>query len=483
MGHSAGRHTRYIQLMALGRIEAYLKGVRKTFGEINQSIAASTNVRSSESHVIIPKLQDENFGELDVLPEYREVKELLEKSFPLIFVTGGAGTGKSTFVRWLDNEFRGKTLLCAPTGIAALTIAGKTIHSLCRLPPSWIVDSDIKSHPRSLAKHAQILIIDEISMVNANQLDAMDSFFRLNRGNTKPFGGISVVLVGDLFQLPPIVSSTIEHLFSANYKTPKFFSANAIAQSEFHVIELTKTFRQVDQSFADLLSDIREGKNIQETLESLNTSCKIATDPDAGTISLSPRHADVERINNDRLGRLSGKVAIFQGKTTGQFRERQLPVPISIELKVDAQVMLAKNARGSNDYVNGDIGTISEIFGDRVKVMLIRSQKIVEVPIDLWEQFDYKFNNETKKIEREVVGTYFQLPVILGWAITIHRSQGLTLERVHIDLGKGAFESGQTYVALSRCRSIATLSLARPVRAGDIRVDPQATAFYAEICR
>jgi ATP-dependent DNA helicase PIF1 len=172
---------------------------------------------------------------------------------------------------------------------------------------------------------------------------------------------------------------------------------------------------------------------------------------------------------------------MFQGVTTGKFFERQLPVPINIELKVGAQVMLAKNSKGTKDFVNGDIGTITEISTDRVKVMIERSLSVVEVPIAQWEQFDYKFNEETKKIERDVVGTYSQLPVILGWAITIHRSQGLTLEKVHIDLGQGAFESGQTYVALSRCRSLSTLSLARPVRAGDIKVDPEATAFYEAV--
>ena len=453
----------------------------KTFGQVTRSVIAATKGDSSATRDIKPKFQDEDLAGIKVLPEYLKVKKLIQESCPLIFVTGGAGTGKSTFIRWLDNEFRGKTLLCAPTGIAALTIAGKTIHSMCRLPPSWVVQSDIKLHPQSLAQHADLLIIDEISMVDANLLDAMDSFFRLNRGNTKAFGGISVVLVGDLFQLPPIITRTTEPLFDANYDSPKFFAADVITNSKFHVVELTETFRQSDQIFVDLLSNIREGKRIPEVLEALNVSCKITKDADAGTISLSPRKIEVERINNYRLGKLPGKLKVFQGVSTGKFFERQLPVPNSIELKVGAQVMLAKNSKGTKDFVNGDIGTITEISTDRVKVMIERSLSVVEVPIAQWEQFDYRFNEETKKIERDIVGTYRQLPVILGWAITIHRSQGLTLEKVHIDLGQGAFESGQTYVALSRCRSLATLSLARPVLAGDIKVDPQATAFYEAV--
>lgn len=455
--------------------------ILKTFGQITKSVIATSKGDSSAARDTRPTFQDDDLGEIQVLPEYLEVKRLINTSHPLIFVTGGAGTGKSTFIRWLDNEFKGKTLLCAPTGIAALTISGKTIHSMCRLPPSWVVDTDIKLHPQSLAQHADVLIVDEISMVDANLLDAMDSFFRLNRGNTKPFGGISVVLVGDLFQLPPIITKPTEPLFDAEYDSPKFFAANAITSSNCHVVELTETFRQTDQKFVELLSDIREGKRIPEALEVLNVSCKITNDPDPGTISLSPRRIEVERINNYRLERLPGKLKTFQGVTTGKFPDRQLPVPINIELKVGAQVMLAKNSKGTKDFVNGDIGTITEISTDRVKVMIERSQSVVEVPIAQWEQFDYKFNEETKKIEREVVGTYSQLPIILGWAITIHRSQGLTLEKVHIDLGQGAFETGQTYVALSRCRSLATLSIARPVRSGDIKVDPQATAFYEAV--
>ena len=210
----------------------------------------------------------------------------------------------------------------------------------------------------------------------------------------------------------------------------------------------------------------------------MNSACDITDNPSVGTISLSPRHADIERVNNEKLKKLPGKVKVFHGVTTGKFNEKQLPVPIEVELKVGAQVMLSKN---SKEYVNGDIATVTEILEDRIKVMLINLNKVVEVPIATWEQYDYQFNEESKEIERIVVGKYTQLPAVLAWAITIHRSQGLTLERVHIDLGKGAFETGQTYVALSRCRSLKTLTLARPIRSEDVLVDPEAVAFYREI--
>ncbi|HUX65692.1 MAG TPA: DEAD/DEAH box helicase [archaeon] len=456
----------------------FLRGGRKTFGQVSDSVSASSKTPVSQPALSKSQSQDDDLSQIEVLPQYLEVKELIENKFPLIFVTGGAGTGKSTFIRWLDNEFKGTTLVCAPTGIAALTISGKTIHSLCRFPPSWIVDDDIKPHPKSLAKHAKILVIDEISMVNANLLDAMNRFFQVNRDSKEPFGGISVVMVGDLFQLPPIVTHVTKPLFKENYQSPKFFAAHSIQESQFHVVELTKAFRQMDQNFVDLLGNIREGTKLSETLRVLNTSCAITDDPPEGTIWLSPRHLDTERVNSGRLETLSGEIRQYHGVTTGQFYEKQLPVPITVELKVGAQVMMAKNGK---EWVNGSVGTVTELLTDRIKVRLTKLQKIVEVPIGIWEQYDYRFNEESRAIERIVVGSYSQLPVVLGWAITIHRSQGLTLDRVHLDLGQGAFETGQTYVALSRCRSISTLTLTRAIRSDDIKVDPESSAFYAEI--
>lgn len=462
--------------MAKNRLASFLKGEKKNFGQVNRSVAEAT--KKVEIKPEAKKTQRPAQEKIEVLPEYLDVKELIDQSFPMILVTGGAGTGKSTFIRWLDNEYKGQTLICAPTGIAALTVQGSTIHRLCKFPPSWIVDDDIQRDPKTLAKHAKILIIDEVSMVNANLLDSINKFFQLNRDNKKPFGGICVVMVGDLFQLPPIVTEATRELFESLYESPKFFSANALTESDYYAVELTKAFRQVDQEFVDLLAKIREGRDLSSAIDKLNTVCKITDSPTPGTITLSPRHADIERVNNERLKRLPGEVKVFNGALTGKFSEKQVPVPNKIELKVGAQVMIAKNGK---NYVNGDVATVSEIFSDRVKVMITDRKEVVEVPISVWQQFEYKFNEETEEIERVVSGSYSQLPVVLAWAMTIHKSQGLTLSSVHLDLGKGAFETGQTYVALSRCRSLKTLSLARPIRSEDILVDPQAVAFYKEI--
>lgn len=460
------------------RFSSLLRGGKKTFGQVTSSVSEATTDASNHASKQKLKIPDDELRGIQVLPEYLAVKDLINENFPLIFVTGGAGTGKSTFIRWLDNEFKGKTLICAPTGIAALTISGKTIHSLCRFPPSWIVESDIKLYPKSLAKHAKILIIDEVSMVDANVLDSINKFFQVNRNSKKPFGGITVVMVGDLFQLPPIVTNVTRPLFSATYRSPKFFAAHAISESKFHAIILTKAFRQTDQLFVDLLANIREGKNLKSTLNTFNTTCKITNEPPEGAIWLAPRHIDVDRVNDERLKKLPGKVHVFDGVITGKFSEKQLPVPNRIELKIGAQVLIAKN---SSKYVNGDVATVTEIFTDRIKAMLASTKKVVEVPMNIWEQFDYKFNEETGAIERVVIGTYRQLPAVLAWAITIHKSQGLTLDRVHLDLGQGAFETGQTYVALSRCRSLETLTLSKAIQSSDIKVDPESTVFYSEI--
>lgn len=466
--------------MADDRSHSRLKKTVKTFGQINKSIVDSTTIKKSISEKQSTKNLYKEQTSIEVLPEYRQVKKLIDISAPLIFVTGSAGTGKSTFIKWLEKQYRGKILLCAPTGIAALTIGGKTIHSLCKFPPSWIVDKDIKQDRKSLAKHAKLLVIDEVSMVNANLLDSIDKYFRINRDNSSPFGGVSVVMVGDLFQLPPIVTRPVKHLFKATYSSPGFYAAHSLSECEFHYFELTKAFRQVDQNFVNLLSNIREGNNIVQTVKILNESCKITRNPKPGAISLAPTHLDIDRVNFRRLESLKGKELVYNGVVTGKFLEKNLPAPISIKLKIGAQVMLIKN---SKKYINGDVALVTSMFEDRIQVSLLKSREIVEVPFATWEQFDYALNEKTKEIEKIVIGTYIQLPVILAWAITIHKSQGLTLERVHLDLGSGAFETGQTYVALSRCRSLETLSLERPIKSSDIRIDPKAKAFYDELRR
>lgn len=396
----------------------------------------------------------------------------------MVLVTGGAGTGKSTLIRWLQVKFVGAVIITAPTGIAALTIGGKTIHSICGFPPAWIVKDDIRFLSKSPVSKASLLIIDEVSMVNANLLDAMSDFFKKNRQSDEPFGGIPVVMVGDLFQLPPIINQNVKQLFRENYSSPKFFAAKSIQDSEFEVVELKKAFRQTDQSFVDLLGDVREGKNVERALAVINERCHGLGAPVEGTVWLAPRNADVDRVNQQRLAALPGPDKSYSGTLKGDFKESHLPVPGEVRLRVGAQVVLANN---TTEWVNGSVAIVHELLEDRIRVVLHGRTKVLEVSVNTWEQFDYVWDPDKKSIQRVVIGTFTQIPVHLAWAMTIHRSQGLTLDRVHLELGKGAFETGQTYVALSRCRSLENLTLSRKLERGDILVDPEATAFYKAI--
>jgi hypothetical protein len=284
-------------------------------------------------------------------------------------------------------------------------------------------------------------------------------------------------MVGDLFQLPPIVTSSTKPLFDKIYDSPKFFSAKLIEKSSVQSIELTKAFRQVDQEFVDLLKKIREGNDLERALEELNSKCKITNDPPEGAVWLAPRHVDVDRVNSSRLSKLVGKKKNYEGSIVGKFKENQLPVPISVDLKVGAQVILANNTK---QWVNGTVAIVTKMLEDRIQVSLVEDDKkrIHEVSKYTWVQYDYKFNEKTEMIEKIKIGEYTQIPVILAWAMTIHKSQGLTIDKVHLDLGTGAFETGQTYVALSRCRSLKNLTLSKEVKSEDIKVDPESSAFY-----
>lgn len=425
-----------------------------------------------------PAKQAQAEDAIEVLPEYKLVRDLVRAGFPITFVTGGAGTGKSTFVHWLTSQFNGTVLLTAPTGIAALNINGKTLHSLCKLPPAWITKRDIRYAGRDIVQHAQLLIIDEISMVNANLLDAVSAFFCKNRDSDAPFGGLPVVLVGDLFQLPPVVNGQTRHLFEKHYPTSKFFGARLLRDAPYYALELHKAFRQADQTFVDLLAKLREGVDVADSIAELNRLCTITDRPPDQAVWLSPRNKEVDARNWAELRRLPAPSRFYQGKLTGRFRDDRLPSPKRLELRIGAQVMFTKNG---GRWVNGTIGVVVGLLDGRVEVRLHETGTVVDVGPVTWEQFDYHLNQQTNDIERTVVGEYQQIPLMLAWSVTIHKSQGKTIDRVHIDLGAGAFETGQTYVALSRCRSLSALTLSRPLRESDVLVDAESRQFYGKL--
>lgn len=456
-------------------------GKRATAQGAAPAVAPVPEHRPSPDRVYTPVRAERSNGPevaIEVLPEYTLVRNLVKAGFPVTFVTGGAGTGKSTFVHWLTREFDGNVLLAAPTGIAALNINGKTLHSLCKLPPAWIVKKDIRPFKPEIAQQAKLLIIDEISMVNANLLDGVSAYFRRSRNSSEPFGGLPVVLVGDLFQLPPIVSNQTRHLFATEYSTPKFFGAHLLQRAPYYAVELRKAFRQIDQVFVDLLASLREGFDVAASVAELNRLCAITSNPPANAVWLSPRNQEVDERNRRELLKLTGPSRFYIGKLTGKFKDDRLPSPQKLELRAGAQVMFTKN---SARWVNGSTGVVVAMLDGSAEVRMHQTGSIVDVSPMSWEQFDYKLNPDTDQVERAVVGEYLQIPLMLAWSVTIHKSQGKTIERVHIDLGAGAFETGQTYVALSRCRSLDALTLSRPLSEADVLVDAESRSFYRKL--
>jgi ATP-dependent DNA helicase PIF1 len=452
--------------MGLLKRRSSINVVGKTLGELNKS-ATTTPPRPSEP-----------IEAIEVTPEYKEIKRLIDEGNKLIFVTGGAGTGKSTFVKWIDSKYAGKVAIAAPTGIAALTVSGITIHRLCKFPPAWIVDADINMDPKSVIPKIDILILDEISMVNANLLDGVDKFCKMHRKNKQPFGGLTIIMVGDLFQLPPVVTDTTKPLFRREYSSAKFFAAHSVTESAPSGVELSSPFRQKDEKLIRLLANIREGIDLEAAIAEFNESCIITSTPPVGAVHLAPRNKDVELINSRELAKLPLPEITFEAKLSGKFSERQLPAPDKITVRKGAQVVLLNN---SKEWVNGNVGVVKAVASDKVTVQLVDSGKTVEVRVYEWKNYDYTYDEKEKKVVRQVIGIFVQIPISLAWAMTIHKSQGLTLDKVHLDLGGGAFETGQTYVALSRSRSMEAITLARKLSVSDVLVDREAVEFYKAI--
>jgi ATP-dependent DNA helicase PIF1 len=417
---------------------------------------------------------------IDILPEYQFVKQLIEQQFPVIFLTGGAGTGKSTFIKWLCREYRGEVLLGAPTAMAAINIGGRTLHSMFQLPPAWIVKQDIKQGKKREIKKAKLLIIDEISMVTANLLDGISAYLRLNRGIDKPFGGLTIVMVGDLFQLPPVVSEKTRDLFEQVYGSPKFYNARSLKTIDYCALELTHTYRQTQQDFVQLLCNIREGHDLASSIETLNQSCQITRTPPQGAVWLSPRNTDVENKNRTELRKIDAPDFCYDGELEGEFKEDRLPSPLHLRLKVGAQVMFTQNDP-QRRWFNGTVGRITALHDDEIVVSLQTTGESVEVQRVEWLEYHYEWSAAKHEIERVEIGSYTQFPLVLAWAMTIHKSQGRTIDKVHLELGKGAFETGQTYVALSRCRTLEGLSFSRELQLQDVLVDHESVKFYQEL--
>ncbi|MFK8104921.1 MAG: ATP-dependent RecD-like DNA helicase [Saprospiraceae bacterium] len=424
---------------------------------------------------------------LELSNDFKNTLDLLEKTKKNLFITGRAGTGKSTLLKLFRRTTRKKTVVLAPTGIAALNVQGQTIHSFFGFPAKPLTRRDIKKRKsRKVYQNLEMLIIDEISMVRADLLDSIDFFLRLNRDNViDPFGGVQVVFFGDLFQLPPVVSSDVEAmLFKLYYESPYFFSAKIFdTDFELEMMELRKTYRQKSRHFLRLLDAVRTNQLDYDDLEDLNERHLPEFEPEDFYITLSTRNSIVDQINERQLRKLASEEYSFMASVTGNFNPRLFPTELELKLKLGAQVMFVKNDP-KRQFVNGTIGKIVKLTDDLIMVLVETpdgKEKFIEVDKMEWEIKKYKASEkDQKEIESETVGTFKQYPLRLAWAITIHKSQGKTFDKVIIHLGSGAFEHGQTYVALSRCRTLEGIVLRQAIRPRDIMVDERIIEFYEQ---
>jgi ATP-dependent DNA helicase PIF1 len=426
--------------------------------------------------------------EIEVTPDYEEVIKAINADDPFIFVSGKAGTGKTTLIGYLREKVAGNVVVVAPTGVAALQVKGVTIHSFFRLPPRIIFpEEDIKTvKDRRMYEGIRLLIIDEISMVRADIIDAIDLFLRANGPQQgKPFGGVQVMFVGDLFQLPPVINtSEMELLRDRGYEQAHFFNAMALSGKEMTMIELQKIFRQKDKEFTDILNHIRVNEDIDSAIETLNRECyEKKTSDSSYAITLTTTNAKADAINEEELDAISSPLTMFVGLLDGKFNvdERNLPSPMNLTLKVGAHVMFTANDKAMpKRWVNGTIGMVRELNGEavRVEIKAETDSNIVDVHSHKWESYKYELDSTSGKISPVVIGSYQQIPLMLAWAVTIHKSQGKTMDQVNVDLSAGAFASGQVYVALSRCRTLGGIRLKHPIKINDVRCEPAIKRFY-----
>lgn len=399
-----------------------------------------------------------------------------------IFVTGRAGTGKSTLLNHLAWHTSKQLVICAPTGVAALNVGGQTIHSLFRLPIGVIADHELEQSRelQKLLNTIETVVIDEVSMVNADVLDAIDRSLRQARGKPlEPFGGVQLVLFGDPYQLAPVPGDADERAyFDDTYESMWFFDAKVWREADLRIYELSTIHRQHEEEFKGMLNAVRHGRVTAEIAGRLNeTGARPA--PTDGAITLATTNSTVNRINASALAALPGRVLTARAEINGDFGSRAYPADESLELKVGAHVMFLRNDTaqdGEFRWVNGSVGVVTRI-ADTVWVELDGAE--VEVKPAVWDKVKYTYSPVTKELKRDIIAEFTQFPLRLAWAVTIHKSQGKTYDRALVDLGQRSFAPGQTYVALSRISRLDGLFLSRPLRPSDIIVDPHVQRFMS----
>lgn len=408
-----------------------------------------------------------------------------------VFLTGKAGTGKTTFLRKLSERLPKRMVVLAPTGVAAINAGGQTIHSFFQLPfGPYIPGSDrvggkndrfkMSSKKKALIRSLDLLVIDEISMVRADLLDLVDFTLRQYRDREKPFGGVQLLLIGDLMQLSPVAKSEEWAMLSEHYRTPYFFSSHALQQMQYVTVELSHIYRQSDKEFIRLLGDVRTGSLIDQDVQELNQRYIPNFDPkDGDWIRLTTHNATANSYNSERLDQLKGQLYKLKAKIKGDFPEAMFPADEEIHLKIGAQVMFIKNDPSMEKaYFNGKIGIVASYDDEHQSFTVVcgnGAERIEVTPVE-WENIKYNLNEKTKEIVEETVGIFTQYPLRLAWAITVHKSQGLTFDRAILDINR-SFAHGQAYVALSRCRSLEGLVLTEALQPWSIKTDGVVNAF------
>lgn len=420
-------------------------------------------------------------SKLVITDEFKEIFTQLEETDKNYFLTGNAGSGKSTLIthfRWNSNK---NIVVLAPTGLAAINVRGQTIHSFFKFPPKIITKDTIDAmySDSRMFMSVDTVVIDEASMIRADLFDGIDLCLRrFGRDKSLPFGGTQIILVGDLFQLPPVVTNAERGIIERFYDTPYFFSSNAYVNGRFETLKLTQIFRQEDVDFINLLNKIRIGDIKMRDMNQFNTRVRngVCQLKKKRAVTLTTTNNVANDLNSMELSKLEEPEYTYQAEIVGIFNEKEnnIPVPLELRLRNGARVMFIKNG---SLWVNGSLGEVIEVTEISVKVRLDDSDIEVVVPKEKWEQVKYRYDEREHKVIEEVIWTIWQFPLRLAWAITIHKSQGMTFDRVNIDYSRSPFAHGQTYVALSRCRTLNGITLSKELYPNDVIVDDRIIKF------
>jgi ATP-dependent exoDNAse (exonuclease V) alpha subunit len=421
--------------------------------------------------------------------DFRRAFDVFENSRSSMFLTGRAGTGKSTLLQLFRTSTHKNTVVLAPTGVAAVNIKGQTIHSFFNFRPDVAPENAgnirLRRAQRDVYKALDAIIIDEISMVRADLLDCIDVFLRAYaRRPDEPFGGVQMILVGDLYQLPPVVTRQEEEAFRGLYPSPYFFDARVFSQVSWEFVELETVYRQTEDAFIGLLNAVRHNTVSDADLKLLNTRCRLDFVPPAEDfyVYLTTTNSMADDVNRSRLDALGGRVYEYAGEQDGSFEDRNLPTQKALQLKFGAQVMLLNND-SMGRWVNGSIGHVIDIIHgeeDAVRVRLSDGHEVDVAPFK-WEMYRFVYDKEAERLTSEVVGSFRQYPLRLAWAVTIHKAQGKTFPKLVIDVGRGTFSHGQVYVALSRATSLEGLVLKRPINRQHILMDRRVVGFMENL--